>query len=97
VDIEMNAEQQLALEHLPGDGPMDETDIGLRAYLTRLSDEHLAEYDPNWTDDQVTEWDGQFRSDGNLMLVCCERDIDVEEFRRVLAIHMEQRRKLAPR
>ena len=88
----MNAEQQLELEHLPGDGPMDETDIGLRAYLTRLSDEHLAQYDPNWTDEQViVEWDGQFRSDGNLMLVCCERDIDVEEFRRVLAIHLAQR------
>jgi hypothetical protein len=90
----MNADQQRALEHLPGDGPMDETDIGLRAYLTRLADEHLAKYDPNWTDEQVMEWDGQFRSDGNLMLVCCERDIDVEEFRRVLAIHVAQRRKL---
>jgi hypothetical protein len=93
----MNAEQQLALERLPGDGPMDETDIGLRAYLTRLSDEHLAQYDPNWTDEQVMEWDGQFRSDGNLMLVCCERDIDMEEFRRVLTRHLEQRRKLAQR
>ncbi len=93
----MNAKQQLELEHLPGDGPMDETDIGLRAYLTRLSDEHLAQYDPNWTDEQVMEWDGQFRSDGNLMLVCCERDIDVEEFRRVLTIHLAQRRKLGHR
>lgn len=90
----MNAEQQLALEHLPGDQALDETDIGLRAYLTRLSDEHLAQYDPNWSDEQVMEWDGQFRSDGNLMLVCCERDIDVEEFRRVLEIHLEERRKL---
>lgn len=90
----MNAEQQLALEHLPGDQALDETDIGLRAYLTRLTDEHLAQYDPAWSDDQVMEWDGQFRSDGNLMLVCCERDIDVEEFRRVLEIHLEQRRKL---
>jgi hypothetical protein len=93
----MNAEQQRALEHLPGDGPMDETDIGLRAYLTRLSDEHLANYDPGWTDEQVMDWDGQFREDGNLMLVCCERDIDVAEFRRVLAIHLEERRKLAAR
>ncbi|CAN5175680.1 hypothetical protein BH10PLA2_BH10PLA2_05140 [soil metagenome] len=93
----MNAEQQLALERLPGDGPPDETDIGLRAYLTRLSDEHLAEYDSNWTDEQVMAWDGQFRNDGNLMLVCCERDIDIEEFRRVLHIHLQERRKLTPR
>lgn len=91
----MNAEQQLTLEHLPGDGPPDETDIGLRAYLTRISDEKLAKYDPSWTDDQVMEWDGNFRDDGNLMLVCCERDIDVEEFRRVLAVHMQERQKMA--
>jgi hypothetical protein len=30
------------------------------------------------------EWDGNFRSDGALMLVCCERDVDVVEYRRVL-------------
>ncbi len=93
----MNAEQQLALEHLPGDVALDETDVGLRAYLARLSDEHLARYDPSWTDEQVMEWDGQFRDDGNLMLVCCERDIDVQEFRRVLAIHLAERRKLVAR
>jgi hypothetical protein len=32
----------------------------------------------------VVEWDGNFRDDGNLMLVCCERDVDVKEYRRVL-------------
>jgi len=34
------------------------------------------------------EWDGNFRSDGALMLVCCERDVDVAEFRRVLEEHL---------
>jgi hypothetical protein len=63
---------------------MDETDVSLRAYLARLSSEHLARYRPDWTDDEVMAWDGNFRSDGMLMLVCCERDVDVAEFRRVL-------------
>lgn len=83
---------EIDYEHLPGDGPMDETDISLRAYLARLSDEHLAKYDPSWTDEQVMEWDGNFRTDGELMLVCCERDIDVPEFRRVLAKHLAVRK-----
>ena len=48
----------------PLDGsPSDETDINLRAYLSRISVERLREYDPDWSDDRVTEWDGNFRSD----------------------------------
>ena len=79
-------------EHLPGDGWLDETDVSLRAYLARLSDDHLALYDPKWTDEQVQAWDDNFRSDGALMLVCCERDIDVTEFRRALNEHLRYRR-----
>ena len=41
-------------------------------------------YSPAWADERVIEWDGNFREDGNLMLACCERDVDVEEYRRVL-------------
>ena len=67
---------------------MDETDISLRAYLSRLTDGHLSQYDPSWSDARVIEWDGNFRSDGNLMLVCCERDVNVTEFRRVLSEHL---------
>jgi hypothetical protein len=78
-------------EHLPGDEPLDETDVSLRAYFARLSDDHLARYDPSWTDEQVQTWDGNFRSDGALMLVCCERDIDVTEFREALDEHLRFR------
>ena len=70
---------------IDNDNPMDETDVNLRAYLEGLSAEHLAQYTPNWTDDEVKEWDGNFRSDGALMLVCCERDVEIAEFRAVLA------------
>jgi hypothetical protein len=79
-------------EHLPGDDPLDETDINLRAYLSALEDHHLAQYDPAWTDEQVIEWDGNFRSDGALMLICCERDVEIAEFRRELEKHLRYRR-----
>jgi hypothetical protein len=79
-------------EHLPGDKPLDETDVNLRAYLARLSDDHLSKYNPTWSDEQVQAWDGNFRSDGALMLVCCERDIDVGEFRKALDEHLRYRR-----
>lgn len=71
-------------ERFPVGQPTDETDISLRAYVSQLPASRLSEYRTDWTDDRVKEWDGNFRSDGCLMLVCCERDVDVAEFRRVL-------------
>jgi hypothetical protein len=62
----------------------DETDINLRAYFDRMTDEMMREYSAVWTDEQVVAWDGNFRSDGALMLICSERDVEVEEYRRVL-------------
>jgi hypothetical protein len=88
----MSTDTTLDLEHLPGDPPLDETDVSLRAYLAGLSNEHLQQYDPAWTDEQVIACDGNFRSDGALMLVCCERDVDVAEFRTVLEKHLRHRR-----
>ena len=73
---------------IDNDNPMDETDVNLRAYLEDLSAEHLAQYNLDWTDDEVKEWDGNFRSDGALMLVCCERDVEINEFREVLEEHL---------
>ncbi|HEV3205108.1 MAG TPA: hypothetical protein VGY77_12020 [Gemmataceae bacterium] len=69
--------------------PGDETDVSLRAYISRLPDDQLAKYDPQWKDEQVMEWDGNFRSDGALMLVCCERNVDVQEFRKVVEEYLE--------
>jgi len=80
----MTPDPVLEFEQRPSALPMDETDRSLRAYVARLPEEHLAKYDPAWSDEQVMEWDGNFRSDGALMLVCCERDVDVQEFRRVV-------------
>jgi sugar phosphate isomerase/epimerase len=87
----VSAQPEINYELLPDGRLGDETDTNLRAYLSRLSDAHLAEYRPHWTDEQVVAWDGNFRSDGNLMLVCCERDVDVKEFRHVLKEHLQRR------
>jgi hypothetical protein len=71
-------------EEEPYAEPPDETAINLRAYLDRMPDEKMREYSPAWDDGRVVDWDGNFREDGALMLICCERDVDVKEYRRVL-------------
>jgi hypothetical protein len=67
-----------------GDERPDETSVNLRAYFDRMADEKMRQYSPEWSDDQVIEWDGNFKDDGALMIACCERDVDVAEYRRVL-------------
>jgi hypothetical protein len=73
-----------AFEDAPYAEPPDETSVSLRAYLDRMSDEKLREYSPGWSDERLIEWDGNFRSDGALMLVCCDRDVRIGEYRQVL-------------
>ncbi len=80
--------QEINYERLPADMDMNETDINLRSYFSRLSDAKLTQYDPTWTDEQLVEWDDNFTSDGTLMLVCSESDVDVAEYRSVLEQHM---------
>jgi len=82
---------EIDLERPAGGTPPDETDISLRAYFSRMTDNKLLEYDPAWPDQQVIEWDGNFRSDGALMLVCCERDIEIKEYRAVIKEHIQRR------
>ncbi len=71
-------------EQEPHGEPPDETSINLRAYFDRMPDEKMRQYSPDWTDQQVVEWDGNFREDGALFLTCCERDVEVQEYRKVL-------------
>ena len=40
--------------------------------------------DLDWSDEQLRRWDGNFRNDGALMMVCCDRDVRIDEYRRVL-------------
>ena len=88
----MTENQLINLERFPDDGPLDETEVALRAYCANLPELRLKEYDPNWSDEQVVEWDGNFRSDGSLMLTCCERDVDVAEYREVFEKHIAYRK-----
>lgn len=78
-------------EQYPSVEPMDETAINLRAYFDRIDDEKIRQYSSDWTDEEVIEWDGNFRDDGNLMLLCCERDVEVTEYRQVLEACVEYR------
>jgi hypothetical protein len=71
-------------EQEPYPNGADETDVNLRAYFDRMPDEKMRQYDPNWTDQQLIEWDGNFKDDGSLMLICSERDVEVDEYRKVL-------------
>jgi hypothetical protein len=73
-----NFEQEYEGEH------GDETSVNLRAYFDRMPDEKMQQYSPDWTDEKVVEWDDNFRDDGNLMLLCCEREVDIDEYRAVL-------------
>ena len=78
-------------EQEPASEPMDETGVNLRAYFDRMDDEKMRQYDPSWADEQLVEWDGNFRDDGNLMMFCCERDVELDEYRRVLEECVEYR------
>lgn len=73
-----------AFESYPPGMQMDETDINLRAYFALMDESKLAQYDPSWTDEQVMEWDGNFKNDDTLMLICTEREVTVREYRDVL-------------
>ena len=82
---------EINFEVLPAGRAMDETDINLRSYFSRQSDERLREYRREWTNEQVMEWDDNFTTDGNLFMICCERDVEIEEYRQVLEEHLKLR------
>ena len=86
-----NYEQEPFVDERP-----DETSINLRAYLDRMPDEKMRLYQRSWSDEQVIEWCGDFRDDGALMIACCERDVDVQEFRRALEQAIAYRDRVRP-
>ena len=81
-------------EQEPTDEPLDETAINLRAYFDLMPDEKMQQYVSDWSNAQIMEWDDNFRDDGNLMLLCCERDVDVREYRRVLENCIQYRNRV---
>ena len=73
-------------EQEPFHEPFDETSINLRAYFDRMDDEKMRQYQEGWSDEQVIAWDGNFKDgdEDGLFLICSERDIPIEDYRRVL-------------
>lgn len=88
-------QEQPPTRYIADEHGMDETDVNLRAYLENLPPAKLAEYDANWSDDEVMEWEENFRDDGNLLLVCCTRDVDVEEYRKAVEEVLQTRQQQA--
>ena len=70
-------------EQEPWSEPHDEASIDIRAYFDRMTDARLREYSTHWSDEVIGR-DCNFRSDGAFFLVCSERDVEIEEYRRVL-------------
>jgi hypothetical protein len=83
-------------EQEPSEEPLDETGRNLRAYFDWMNDEKMQQYSPEWTDVQLMAWDGNFREDGNLKTLCCERDVDIVEYRQVLEQAIEYRDRVRP-
>lgn len=72
-------------EQEPTDERLDETGVNLRAYFDQMPDGKMRQYRREWSDDELMAWDGNFRSDGELLIPCCESsDVDVGRYRRVL-------------
>ena len=83
-------------EQDPSGRPMDETSVNLRAYFDRMPDEKMTQYSSSWTDDQVREWDGNFKDEGDFMIMCSERDVEIEEYREVLEACIRYRDRVRP-
>lgn len=71
-------------EQEPASESIDETGVNLRHYFDLMPDEKMREYQSSWTDEQVLTWDENFCDDGHLLVPCCERDIEISEYRQVL-------------
>jgi len=75
---------------------MDETSVNLRAYFDRMPDEKMRQYSPSMSGEQLMEWDENFKNDGDFMTFCSERDVDVAEYREVLAECIRYRDRVRP-
>lgn len=74
----------------------DETSINLRAYFDRMPDDKMRQYSRDWSDDELVNWDGNFRDDGALFITCSERDVDIKEYRQVLEECIRYRDRVRP-
>ncbi|MBI3651795.1 MAG: hypothetical protein HY231_12315 [Acidobacteria bacterium] len=92
-------ERKYFFEQEPSNEPIDDTIINLRTYFDLMPDEKIQQYATDWSDEEVMQWDDNFTAEGNLLLVCCFRDVEIDEYRKVLeqAIAYRQRVKAQTR
>ncbi|MEZ6028584.1 MAG: hypothetical protein R3C46_02440 [Hyphomonadaceae bacterium] len=80
------AEPNWNFEGEPPFEPRTEAGINLCAYFDAMPDAKLKTYDPAMNDDALMRWDGNFKSDGDMLLPCTEsEEVDVEMYRRYIA------------
>lgn len=66
--------------------PRTEAGINLCAYFDAMPDAKLKTFDPAMSDDELMRWDGNFKSDRDMLLPCTEsEEVDVEMYRRYIA------------
>jgi len=66
--------------------PRTEAGINLCAYFDAMPDAKLKTFDPDMSDDELMRWDGNFKSDGDMLLPCTEsEEVEVEMYRRYIA------------
>lgn len=74
---------------------ISETSFNLAAYFDAMPDARMLQYDPAWSDEQLMTWDGNFTSEGNLLLPCSETDdVDAAMYRRVIEHCLEYRARV---
>jgi len=72
--------------------PRTEAGINLCAYFDAMPDAKLKTYDSGMSDEALMVWDGNFKSDGDLLLPCTEsEEVDVEMYRRYIAENIRYR------
>jgi len=92
--IEMS-EPQWNFEGEPPFEEMSETGVNLCAYFDAMSDAKLRTYDAAFADEQLMAWDGNFTSEGTLLLPCCEtEDVDPAMYRRYIAACIRYRNRV---
>ena len=66
--------------------PRTEAGINLCAYFDAMPDAKLRAFDPGMSDEELMRWEGNFKSDGDLLLPCTEsEEVDVAMYRRYIA------------
>lgn len=72
--------------------PRTEAGINLCAYFDGMPDAKLKTFDPAMSDEALMCWDGNFKSDGDMLLPCVEsEEVDVEMYRRYIAENIRYR------